>query len=139
MPVVFHTNAEGSGCSCTRVAAVARQFPDLAVVMAHLYDKDQFSAVLPLLRQAPNLYWQHMHLDRVKLDTGKTALEELVGQGLASRIVFGTDVQNDHSAILDDRLRFRQRLHALGLAEEQIHAVLVGTAERLFSRVKPLP
>lgn len=131
MPIVFHTNPEGSGCSCSRVANVARKFPRLNVIMAHLYDAHQFWQVLPELASLPNLYIQHMHLDQVRVEGQKTALEVLIQRGLAEKIVYGSDIQIDHSVELAAFHRFRRRLRALGVDEPTQDAILWKTMTRI--------
>ncbi len=131
MPIVFHTNPEGTGSSCTRVANVARKFPRLNVIMAHLHDEEQFWKIVPQLELLPNLYIQHMHLDHCRLATGETALEVLVERGLANKIVFGSDMQVDHSVALAQMYQFRRRLRELGVDEPTVQNILWRTMARI--------
>jgi predicted TIM-barrel fold metal-dependent hydrolase len=136
MPIVFHTEGEAYGSSHTRVAAAARRHPECPMILAHLA-KGQIEAMVRELRRTPNLYIQHMHLARQKDDEGRTALQRLVAEGLADRILFGSDLQNDHSPLIADYRRFRLGLEALGLASDMIESIMHGTMERLLSRVRP--
>jgi predicted TIM-barrel fold metal-dependent hydrolase len=135
MPIVFHTEGEKYGSSHTRVAAAARKHPGCPMILAHL-SGDQIEAMVRELKRTPNLYVQHMHLGRPKDEQGRTALARLVEEGLADRIVFGSDLQNDHSPLIHEYRRFRGELEALAVPEETIEAIMFGTMERLLEGVR---
>jgi predicted TIM-barrel fold metal-dependent hydrolase len=135
MPIVFHTEDEKCGSSHTRVAAAARRHPECPMILAHL-SGDQIEAMVRELKRTPNLYVQHMHLGRPKDEQGRTALQRLVEGGLADRIVFGSDLQNDHSPLIDGYRRFQGELEALAVPEETIAAIMFGTMERLLEAVR---
>lgn len=136
MPIVFHTNAEGSGCANTKVAKVAEKFPDIPVIMAHLYNEEQLEKIIPFLKNLPNLYIQHMHLIHVKTKDGKSALKRLIEEGLAEKIIFGSDVQNDYSCLMRDSHNFVKELKKNGVSDGTIEKIMFKTAEKLFSNVK---
>ncbi len=54
MPIVFHTEPEGTGSSHTRVADVARRFPGSPMILAHLAD-GQIDTTVRELKSTPNL------------------------------------------------------------------------------------
>lgn len=136
MPIVFHTNDEGSGCANTRVAKVAEKFPSIPVIMAHLYNEEQLEKTIPYLKKLPNLYIQHMHLSYVKTKDGKTALKRLIEEGLAEKIIFGSDVQDDYSGLIKGYHDFLNELKNNGLSEKTIEKILYKTAEEIISNVK---
>jgi predicted TIM-barrel fold metal-dependent hydrolase len=138
MPMVFHTEPEGKGCSNTKVAQVAEKFPQIPVIMAHLYNEEQLEKIIPYLKKLPNLYIQHMHLTYVKTKDGKTALQRLVEEGLSEKIIFGSDLQDDHSFLISNYYNFRNELKKIGLSDREIEKIMFKTAEELFSKVKPV-
>jgi len=136
MPIVFHTEAEGTGSSHTRCAGVAAKFPKLPVIMAHLTRRGQLETTVEVLKKHPNLYLQHMHLRYARDEKGRTGLERLVDEGLASKIVFGSDVQNNHAPLIHGAAAFRNRLKELGVDEATIERIMHGTMEGLVAGVK---
>lgn len=134
MPIVHHTEGEGDGSSPSHAAGVAAKHPKMPVIMAHLKAKD-IDVVVKLLREYPNLYIQHMHLYR-KGPNGLTALERLVKEGLANKIVFGSDLQTDHSPMVNEQRQLRMLLQKLGVDEKTIDGVLFGTVENMIKNVK---
>ena len=139
MPIVHHTEAEGTGSSHTRCANVAGRVPKLPVIMAHMARRGQLETTVKVLKKHPNLYIQHMHLWYARDESGTLALERLVKEGLAHKIVFGSDVQNDHSPLIRDNVRLRRELKELGVDDETIEGVMHGTLEKLLANVKPAP
>lgn len=137
MPIVFHTEAEDAGSSHTRVAAVARRFPGSPYILAHLGDA-QIDTTVKELKATPNLFIQHMHLGRKAAD-GKTALERLISEGLADRILFGSDVTNDHSPLIADQFQFIARLLELKVPEATIDRIMFSSANRMVERVVKRP
>jgi len=135
MPIVFHTEAEGTGSSHSRCAAVARRFPRLPVILAHLAD-GQLDVTVRGLKALPNLYIHHMHLEHRKGPDGKTALERLIQEGLAHKVIFGSDVQNDHSTLLAQRVRLAERLRQLNVPEETIDRILQRTASEILENTQ---
>ncbi|MEI6421825.1 MAG: amidohydrolase family protein, partial [Lentisphaerota bacterium] len=135
MPIVFHTEAEDTGSSHTRVAAVARRFPGSPFVLAHLWD-GQIDITVKELKATPNLFIQHMHLARKAAD-GKTALERLIAEGLAAQILFGSDVTNDHSPLIADQFQFIARLRELKVPEATIERIMFASANEMSKRVAP--
>ena len=133
MPIVFHTEAEGTGSSHTRVAAVARRFPGSHFVLAHLWD-GQIDITVKELKVTPNLFIQHMHLPRKTAD-GRTALERLIAEGLADRILFGSDVTSDHSSLIADQFQFIARLRELKVPEATIERIMFASAKSMVERV----
>jgi predicted TIM-barrel fold metal-dependent hydrolase len=143
MPIVFHTESEDTGSSHTRVAAVARRFPGCPVVLAHFGNgqsgtNEQIAVTIRELKATPNLYIQHMHLSQKTAD-GRTALERLVAEGLADRILFGSDVTSDHSPLIADRKLFAARLRELHVPEATIERILFASARDMIGRVAPRP
>lgn len=137
MPIVFHTEAEDTGSSHTRVAAVARRFPGSPFILAHLGD-GQIDTTVKELKATSNLFIQHMHLARKTAD-GTTALERLISEGLADRILFGSDVTNDHSSLIADQFQFVARLRELKVPEGTIDQILFSTANGMVERVAQRP
>jgi predicted TIM-barrel fold metal-dependent hydrolase len=137
MPIVFHTEAEDTGSSHTRVAAVARRFPGSPFILAHLGD-GQIDTTVKELKATPNLFIQHMHLPRKTAD-GRTALERLISEGLAERILFGSDVTNDHSSLIADQFQFVARLRELKVPEGTIERIMFSTANGMVERVSKRP
>ena len=138
MPIVFHTEGPKDGSSHTRCANVAAKFPKLPVIMAHLARDGQLETTVQVLKKHPNLYIQHMHLGYAKDEQGRTALERLVAEGLAGKILFGSDVQHDHSPLIRDAARLRAELKKLGVDAATIERVMHGTMEEMIARVKPV-
>lgn len=134
MPIVHHTEGEGDGSSPTHTAGVAAKHPNLPVIMAHMKAPD-IDVIVKVLRQYPNLYIQHMHLYRKGPD-GLTAVERLVKEGLAHKIVFGSDFQTDHSPLVAERRRFRKLLEKLDVDDKTIDGILFGTFENMIQNVK---
>jgi len=134
MPIVFHTEEEGDGPSHTNVAAVARKFPKMPVIMAHLSPKGQLDKTIGYLKELPNLYLQHMHLEYVRAADGKTALQTLIAEGLAHKILFGSDYQQDYGPLAGDVWRYPQRLKELGLSQEQVDAIMYKTMQGLLPK-----
>ncbi|MBC8871466.1 MAG: amidohydrolase family protein [Planctomycetes bacterium] len=135
MPIVFHTEAEGTGSSHSRCADVARRFPRLPVILAHLAG-GQLDVTVRELKALPNLYIHHMHLEHRKGPDVKTALERLAQEGLAHKIIFGSDVQNDHSTLLTQRVRLAERLRQLNVSEDAIDRILQRTASEILENVQ---
>lgn len=138
MPIVFHTEAEDAGSSHTRVAAVARRFPGSPYILAHLWDA-QIDTTVKELKATPNLFIQHMHLTSRKAADGKTALERLIAEGLADRILFGSDVTNDHSPLIADQFQFIARLRELKVPEATIDRIMFASAHGMVERVVKRP
>ena len=137
MPIVFHTEAEDTGSSQARVAAVARRFPGSPMILAHL-GSGQIEVTVRELKATPTLYIQHMHLG-LKAADGRTALERLVAEGLANRILFGSDVTSDHAPLSAERNDLISRLRALRVSESTIDGIMFATARGLIERVTPRP
>jgi len=133
LPVVFHTNQEGSGCANSRVAEVAKKFPDLTVVVAHLYDENQLETTIQAMKKYPNLYLQHMHVRSI--DWWK----KLVQANLAAQILFGSDIQEDYPALMAATAKLVEELRKAGFTESQIEAILFKNAEKIFSKVRVKP
>lgn len=137
LPIVFHTEAEDTGSSHTRVAAVARRFPGSPIILAHLQE-GQIETTVKELKATPNLYIQHMHLG-LKTADGRTALERLVAEGLADRILFGSDVTSDHTPLIGEQHDFIARLRDLHVPEATIEQIMTATARGMVERVQPRP
>ena len=138
MPIVFHTEGEKYGSSHTRVAAAARRHPAVPMILAHLAS-DQIEVTITELRRSPNLYIQHMHLGYKKDAQGRLALQCLVEAGLADRILFGSDVTNDHTPLIGDSYSFIQDLKALDVPQETIDKIMFKTMAGLLANVKLVP
>ncbi|MCM8769805.1 MAG: amidohydrolase family protein [Candidatus Omnitrophica bacterium] len=132
LPVVFHTNAEGLGCANSRVAEVARRFPSLPVVIAHVYDEGQLDTTIEAMKKYPNLYLQHMHISRIK-----DAWKKLAEANLSGQILFGSDAQDDYLFLLAERAKVVKELEKAGFSATQVEAVLFKNAQKIFSQVKP--
>lgn len=134
MPIVHHTEGEGDGSSPTRTAGVAAKHPNMPVIMAHMKGQD-IDVIVELLRKYPNLYLQHSHTYQKGPD-GMIARERLVKEGLAHKIVFGTDLQTDHSPMFNDRRNLQMQLEELGVDEKTIDGIMFGTLENMLKNVK---
>ncbi len=133
LAVVFHTNAEGSGCANSRVAEVARKFPNLNVIIAHLYDENQLETTIQAMKKYPHLYLQHMHVRSI--DWWK----KLAQANLSSQILLGSDIQEDYPVLIALRAKLIEELRKAGFTEDQIEAILFKNAEMIFSKVRVKP
>jgi predicted TIM-barrel fold metal-dependent hydrolase len=115
------------------VAAVARRFPGCPIILAHLQDK-QIDTTLGELKSAPNLFIQHMHLGRKAADR-RTALDRLIAEGLAERILFGSDVTSDHASLIAEQNDFIERLRTLQVPEAAIERIMLTSAQEMVRRV----
>ena len=132
-PLTIHTEAEGYGCSHTRCADVAERFPGIPVLLAHESDGQLSSTTIPLMQTIPNLYIQHMHLNNGEL-------QALIDAGLIERVIFGSDVTNDHGNLVAQAKGFANRLETLGVPRASIDRIMYQTTLDWFANVKtPTP
>jgi uncharacterized protein YjaZ len=66
-------------------------------------------------------------------------LERLISEGLAERILFGSDVTNDHSSLIADQFQFVARLRELKVPEGTIERIMFSTANGMVERVSKRP
>jgi predicted TIM-barrel fold metal-dependent hydrolase len=124
LPLLLHAGDSRYDYSTpARVAAVARAFPGLTIIAAHLGGWSQWDAAVPLLSECAN----------VCVDTCSSlyCLPPARARGLirafgAKRVLFGTDFPMWDAA---DEIR---RLMALGLTEDELEQIFWKNAERLF-------
>ena len=104
---------------------VAEQYPAVPIIIAHMgkflgFDGAMRQTVLWLVRTYPNLYFDTSSVDEHEW------LERTVAEGLAHKMIFGSDGPDLHCGVELARIRF------LHLAAEQEAMVLGGTIARLL-------
>lgn len=108
-----------------RLLTFVTAFPDLQVVAAHWGGGLPFYELMPEVRAATQnvVYDSAASTYLYRFDVFRSVLD-LVG---SSRVMFGSD----YPVLRQDR--FRRRVDALAMSEEERRDVMIGTAARLFS------
>ncbi len=124
VPVIIHTGLGAPFALPALAIPPALKYPDLTIVLAHAGYGVYYPEALVAAQLCPNIILEHSWSPSYQV----AAMTESIG---ADRVMFGSD----HLTNVAPELA---KLHAIGLDEQQLGAILGGTAQRVFKLPAPI-
>ena len=123
VPVIIHTGLGAPFALPALAIPPALKYPDLPIVLAHAGYGVYYGEALVAAQVCPNIILEHSWSPSFQV----AAMTARIG---ANRVMFGSD----HLTNVAPELA---KLHAIGLNEAQLEAILGGTAQRVFNLPAP--
>ncbi|MCC6454215.1 MAG: amidohydrolase family protein [Caldilineaceae bacterium] len=118
VPVIIHTGLGAPFALPALAIPPALKYPDLTIVLAHAGYGVYYAEALVAAQVCPNIILEHSWSPSFQVE----AMTKSLG---ADRVMFGSD----HLTNVAPELA---KLHAIGLDDNQLSAILGGTARRVF-------
>jgi uncharacterized protein len=119
VPVIIHTGLGAPLALPALAIPPALKYPDLTIVLAHAGFGIYYPEALVAAQVCPNIILEHSWSPSFQVE----AMTRSIG---ADRVMFGSD----HLTNVAPELA---KLHAIGLGDAQLRAILGGTARRVFN------
>jgi len=127
-PILTHTDVDGTPMGASSYEPLIKQFPDVALILAHLRP-----GAIPLAYRYPNVFVDTTYMDATTVEIGWLALG-------AGKILFGSDAAEGfrvgHPVARERPLRtyagLVQDLQARGIPEADLDLILYRNAQDIF-------
>jgi predicted TIM-barrel fold metal-dependent hydrolase len=119
VPVIIHTGLGAPFALPALAIPPALKYPDVTIVLAHAGFGIYYPEALVAAQLCPNIVLEHSWSPSYQVE----AMARSIG---ADRVIFGSD----HLTNVAPELA---KLHAMGLDDAQLRAILGGTAQRVFN------